>query len=71
MGMRRCPCEGPRSLFEDGQGGKKRGSRNVRSQLFLGMIIISSLVDSTVRGWVRCFLTKMMALWIGIMASPK
>lgn len=32
---------------------------------------ISSLGDGTARDWIRCFISKVMALWVGIIFSPK
>lgn len=54
-----------------GHESKSWGSMNVKSQLYLGMITISSLVEGTGTNWITCFLSKVVALWIELMVSPK
>ena len=32
---------------------------------------ISYLVEGNARVWIRCFLSKVMTLWVGVMVNPK
>lgn len=66
--MRRGSCDGPRAAHHIGAG--KEGNQEPKG-LAIPRNDKISLVKRTEKDWIRCFLPKVMAFWVGIMVSPK
>lgn len=51
--------------------GKREEPRNIKKKDIPRINRISSLVEGTAGDWIRYFLYKVMALWVGVIVSPK